>query len=279
MPLFRRDTALIYYEETGAGPPLILLHGFSGNTHYWRETGLLPRLAARCRVIALDLRGHGQTTVTGAPAGFDVDTLGDDVQALAAHLGLERYYLLGHSTGGMVAARYALRRSDALLGLMLMGAGSATLFGAGDPRKRRQALHLFAELYANHTWDRIFAHLRLTPGPLLFHLDQSPERERLWARLETICRGNDPNALAAFVRAFYTDPDPQAAGLARLPCPTLVLVGRHDKLFLASSEWLARTIPNARLVVLAGAGHMLGLEAPDATAAALLAFLDDAPVQ
>lgn len=279
MPTLERDHALIYYEEAGAGPPLILLHGFSVNIHYWRETGLLPRLAARCRVIALDLRGHGRTTVAGEPNGFDADTIGDDVHALAAHLGLERYYLLGHSTGGMVAACYALRRSGDLLGLILMGTGSATLFGAGDPHQRGQALQLFADLYANHSWDRIFAHLRLTPGPLLFHLDQSPDRERLWARLEMICRRNDPEMLAAFIRAFYTDPDPRAEGLAQIRCPTLILVGRHDKLFLASSEWLARTIPGARLVVLAGAGHLLGLEAPDATAAALLTFLNDAPAQ
>lgn len=277
MPILKRDNAVIHFEETGSGSPLMLLHGFSVTSAYWSKPGVTGRLARRYRVIAPDLRGHGRTHVNGAPLGFDADTMVEDIHALAAALAMERFHLVGHSMGGMVAVRYALRYSPGLLSLTLIGTGSATAFGAGDPRLRRQGLELFAQLYERFTWDQLFAHLRSIPGPLLYHLNFHPERERLWGLLEEISRENDPKTLGAFARSFFTDPDPRLEELRRIQCPTLVLLGDHDKLFISSSAELAREIPQARQVLMSRVGHMTALETPERTSQEILAFLAELP--
>jgi len=99
----------------------------------------------------------------------------------------------------------------------------------------------------------------------------------LWRMLEAISRRNDPRQLAAFVRDFFADPDPRLAALRQIACPTLVLVGEHDRLFLQPSDLLADTIPQAQQVRLADVGHMTALEAPVATAEVILSFLGSLP--
>ena len=272
MPLLKRANAGIHYETSGSGEPVILLHGFSVNSTYWSQTGVFAALAGRYRAIVMDLRGHGHTVVEGEPRGFDAATLAADIAALADALGIGPFHLVGHSMGGMVALRYALRRDARLASLSLLGTSPATDFGHHDARLRRQALLLFSALYEEHDWDGIFAHLRRLPGPLLYRMDQSPQRELLWAMLQSISRSNDPRTLAAFVRSFYTDSDPPIEELRRIACPTLILVGEHDKLFLRSSALLAQEIPGACYLMLPGIGHMTALEAPALTSQALLTF-------
>ncbi len=279
MPVLKHGNADLHYEESGSGPPLILIHGFSVNATYWTRTGVAEKLAERYRVIVLDMRGHGRTRVAGEPWGLDADTLGGDVEALANGLGLSRFHLLGHSAGGMVAVRYAMDDSRRLASLILIGTGSATAFGEGDPRLRRQGLEIFAQLYERHGWDQLFTHLRHIPGPLLYHIYQHPEQERLWRLLEEICRLNDPKLLAHFARSFFTDPDSRMEGLKQISCPTLVLIGEQDKLFVKPSELMARQIPDAHHVVMRKIGHMTALEAPERTVREVLDFLNRLPPQ
>jgi pimeloyl-ACP methyl ester carboxylesterase len=111
MPIFTRDNASIYFEETGKGEPVVTIHGLTENTTYWSIAGVTGILSERYRVISMDMRGHGRTIVQGDPSGFDVDTVGGDVTALADHLNLGRFHLIGHSTGGFVAARLAIKDS------------------------------------------------------------------------------------------------------------------------------------------------------------------------
>ena len=165
-------------------------------------------------------------------------------------------------------------RDSGLLSLSLMSTSPATALGHSDPQLRQQALDLFADFYGRQTWPQIFSHLRQLPGPLLYWMDRLPERERLWTLLLEICRDNEPGILAAFVRAFFTDPDLYLENLRLIACPTLIVVGEHDKLFLQAGALLAREIPGARRQVLKGAGHMTALEAPELTSATILNFLD-----
>src|SRR5687767_1652221 len=108
MPLLERPGARLYYEDVGRGDEVILTtHGLAENSTYWSVPGVTGALAARYRVVSMDMRGHGRSQVTGEPEGFDVDTLAGDIGALADALGLARFHLLAHATGGMVALRYA----------------------------------------------------------------------------------------------------------------------------------------------------------------------------
>ncbi|HEY0082499.1 MAG TPA: alpha/beta fold hydrolase, partial [Pyrinomonadaceae bacterium] len=90
------------YEESGAGSPVVLLHGFPFNRTLWREQ--VAALSARCRVITVDLRGHGETTVTPDPATMEV--MAEDVAALLDELRIARIVVGGLSMGGYVALAF-----------------------------------------------------------------------------------------------------------------------------------------------------------------------------
>lgn len=98
----------LYYEIHGVGAPLVLLHGGFGATGMFGE--LLPALAARRQVIAVDLQGHGRTADSDRP--LRIEHLADDIAALLAYLGLARATVMGYSLGGAVALQIAIRHPD-----------------------------------------------------------------------------------------------------------------------------------------------------------------------
>lgn len=95
------DGARIEFGESGNGPPLVLVHGITENRHAWDP--VLPALAERWHVIAVDLRGHGESE---RRAPYDPVTLATDVQAVVKHLGLDAPLMVGHSLGGIVVSAY-----------------------------------------------------------------------------------------------------------------------------------------------------------------------------
>src|SRR5690349_10045048 len=94
----------LFYEETGDGPPLLLITGLSGNAADW--TPLLPALAARHRVIALDPRGAGRSSAPPGP--YTMAQLAADALGLLDHLDVDRAHVVGFSLGGMIAQEMAL---------------------------------------------------------------------------------------------------------------------------------------------------------------------------
>ena len=106
----------LYYEITGEGSPLILLHGGYGMTATFAE--LLPAFSADHQVIAVDLQGHGRTADIDRPLRFE--SMADDIAALIAHLGLTRVNLLGYSLGGAVALQTAIRHPDVVERLIVI---------------------------------------------------------------------------------------------------------------------------------------------------------------
>jgi pimeloyl-ACP methyl ester carboxylesterase len=284
MPFLERDNASIYYEEAGSGAPILTVHGLAENGTYWSRSGVTARLAERYRVISMDMRGHARSRVSGEPKGFDVETIAADIGALADHLRLERFHLLSHATGGMAAIRYAMRHSGRLLSLMATDTGSATVpsdeisehtdtdrvYPRLDPSQNPMA-----QAYATLTWDAILAGARNDPGPFLNRLDANPEPERVWQVVEDVLRMSDTKTLGEFMGSFYDDPDPRIAQLRGIGCPTLVLLGEHDVMFIKPSQQLAREIPRAKHVVMKGLGHMTAIEDPEWTARELLEFLDE----
>ena len=115
MPFLERDGARLYYETHGAGRPLILLHGGLGSGEMFGP--LLPALAERHQVVAVDLQGHGRTADIDRP--ISVKLMGDDIAALITHLGLEKPDLFGYSLGGGVAFHTAVRHPE-LVGRLVM---------------------------------------------------------------------------------------------------------------------------------------------------------------
>ena len=276
MPYLKRGNANLHYEDTGSGEAIITNHGVGENAGYWSEPGVTAKLAERYRVISMDMRAHGETFVEGEPAGFDVETMADDIGALADHLGLDRFHLLTHATGGMVGARYAMRHSDRLITLMLTDTSSQTrlLFPDTTEEQSAQGLELWAAGFEAATYDQIVAGAKVEPGVFLAGMAQNADAERMYLIWERILRRGDLKTIAKFLRSFYTDEDPHVDLLRGIKCPTLVLLGELDSMFIESSALMAKEIPDCRHVVMKGIGHMTAIEDTHGLLRELFDFLD-----
>jgi len=272
-----RGHVKIYYEDVGEGEPIITTHGLMEDGGYWSETGVTAKLAERYRVISMDMRGHGRSVVDGEPHGFDVGTMANDFGALADGLGLDRFHILSHATGGMAAARYAMTTSTRLISLMLTDTGSATapeIPGVEYNEEMRQGFQLAAETRKTASAEEWMAIARAEPGPFLFKMAEHPDSERMWEIYKGFIRRSDPTAIRDFMMCFYTDPDPMVAGLRQIQCPTLVLLGEFDIVFLEPSQIMAREIPDVRHVILDNVGHMTAIEDPERTTREIIQFLE-----
>ena len=278
MPFLRRNNANIYYEETGTGEPVIAVHGLIENTTYWRISGITERLAEKFRFIAMDMRGHGRSTVVGEPAGYDADTIAADFEALADHLGVDRFHLLTHSTGGFAASRWAMNNSARLAGLILTNTTSATSPFPGTKEERDFFYDRFAESFEQHTWEETLDFVRKKPFPFFRGIAETEDNAAMWGKAYEIIRTGNRSSIAAFVRSFYQDPDMMVEGLKKIACPVLIVVGEKDDLFLEPSRIMAEAIPDSRHVMLEGVGHMTAIEAPDRLADELLDFMNAHPV-
>jgi pimeloyl-ACP methyl ester carboxylesterase len=195
---------------------------------------------------------------------------------LADALGLDRFHILSHATGGMAAVRYAMTTSARLISLMLTDTGSATVpeFPDVDAEEMRQGFQLAAETRKTVSAEEWMTLARAEPGPFLFKMAEHPDSERMWAIYENFVRRSDPVAIRNFMMSFYADPDPMVEGLRQIKCPTLVLLGEFDVVFLEPSQIMAREIPDVRHVIIEGIGHMTAIEDPERTVREILDFLE-----
>ncbi len=276
MPYMQRGNAQIYYEDVGRGEPVITTHGVVENADYWSVAGVTQMLRDRYRVISMDMRAHGYTVVHGEPKGFDVNTMADDIGALADHLGLDKFHLLTHATGGMVGMRYAMYHSDRLITHLSTDTGSATRptiegieVPAGDEFTEGWALAL-----ETVTDEQAAAEMRANPFPWLIGIAQSPDAERMFGLVEQMGKRTDRKGVAPFMRTFFDDTDPHVDLLRQMKCPTLVLLGELDIVFIQASELSAREISDARHVIMKGLGHMTAIEDPEGLVRELYDFLD-----
>jgi pimeloyl-ACP methyl ester carboxylesterase len=244
-------------------PPVVLLHGGSAHAHWWDFVA--PALANRLRLLAPDLRGHGESAHVAPPA-YDIDDYVADLAGLAAALGLGRFALVGHSLGGVVALRYAERHPAAVRALALIDSRPVT----GTGRGRLQRLSLFPHpVYADG--EEAVRRFRLLPRgtsadpEILRHVALAGLRPTDDGRLTLKFDRN------AFARRAYLDLGP---ALAALRCPCLLVRGTESVVVDAETfAGMGRRCPHATRVEIAGAHHHVVLDRPAEAAAALTRFL------
>jgi pimeloyl-ACP methyl ester carboxylesterase len=289
MAYLKQDNVSLYYTDHGEGEPIISLHGMSESGLYWTLPGITDRLvAAGYRVINMDMRAHGRTCVSGDDKGYDVEVMAGDIERLADSLGLHRFHLLTHATGGMVGFRYAMSHSDRLLSVMATNTGSATLptdeYAALTdpaveiPRIDITQIELGQQLIAGFRgldWETIMtdAHANAQKHIYLNRMHEAVNPVSAFAMFEACSAYGDPDEIADFIGSFYDDPDPKIAGLRAIGCPCLMLEGEYDVQFIKPAELVAREVPNCTHRLLAGRGHMLAFENPQQLGDELLAFL------
>lgn len=247
----------------GPGPPLVLVHGYTGSAHDFALH--IEALAAERRVFAIDHRGHGRSSHSGDEATYTIDHLVDDLVAwVAAEVAPDGQPvdLLGHSMGGRIAMRFALARRDLLRSLILMDT-TAWAFGSGAGAQDEFRAAASAFLGAIEPGQ---VPPRTPPGPeddLVDAAVPAAWSERKWQLRD----GMDPVAQRALGFALFGD-RLHGAGrvdhqLGDIACPTTVLVGERDEPYVSHAPRLAAAIPNAELVVIEGAYHSPQLTHPD----------------
>jgi pimeloyl-ACP methyl ester carboxylesterase len=244
------------FECYGNGKPLVLVHAFPLDGRMWEGTA--KALDGRCRVIVPDMPGFGESTLGGR--GRSIADMADDLALLLDWLGLDSAAVGGLSMGGYVslafAARYPARLERLILADTRAAADSeAALVGRAD------ALALVAKAGVAALVERQLAAL-LSPAA----------NEAVREQVRNLGK-QTPEGVSAGIRALRDRPDRQSE-LANIRCPTLVVVGKEDKISPpAEMASITSAIPGARLIEIAGAGHLSNLENPEAFVAALANFI------
>lgn len=256
------------YLVGGAGPWLVLVHGLAGAAANWVE--MVDRLAARHRLLVPELPGHGGSAAL--PVAPNLDAYAERVRLLAEREGALPAAVAGHSLGGLVALRLALRHPDDVRAVALVAS-------AGISSTTRRA----------EFWVSVFAVTRPAKlvAPLRGLLGRRPlMRAPIFSRYQV----SDPSSLSprmieGFLGSAALHTDVRAAGralvrddpridLGGVRCPCLVVWGARDlQVPVADAFELARRL-RARLRVVADAGHLLIGERPDAVTDAIDSFLE-----
>jgi len=233
---------------------VVLLHGFAGTRHGWDLVA--DRLdRERYTPLALDLRGHGDAR---DERPIDFETVAADVAAAAP----ERFVLCGYSLGGRVALHVALAHPDRVSRLVLV-ASTAGMDDALLRAERRAADEQLAADLERGTIEE-FAE-RWMRQPLF--AGTPPAAAAHW-RADVL--RNEPAALAAALRGIGAGVmEPLWDRLPGLAMPAAIITGERDGRYAAIGRRLAAALPDARLLLVPGAGHGLPREAPQAVAAAI----------
>ena len=247
----------VAYEEMGDGEALVFVHGLGGTLHIWYPVS--QQLASDWKTLVYDVRGHGRTDK--APPPYTIDLWVDDLIALLDAARIERATVFGHSSGSLVAQRFAEREPGRANGLVLLGAISRF----GD--KGRASFEARAQAVESGGIESFVD--QFIKGA--FHPSTHEEHPEIGALMRDVVLRNDPGSYVAAVNALINAPD---INHSAIQCPTLVLVGDHDNATpKAMADELGAAIPGAIVKTVANAGHWCTLERPREIAAMAREFL------
>lgn len=254
----------LHVEAEGAGPLVLLGHGFGGSARNFR--GQARALADRFRVVRFDARGHARSDAPDDPAAYTPAAFVADVGRVLDAEGVERAVVGGLSMGAGIALRFALAHPARTRALVL----AAFPAGAEQPGGYAAVAVRFADRVEQDGLDAAGAEFVWGPSSGLDAQGAALVRRGF---LE-----HAPHAMAHVLRGVIAvQPSVTALAplLADLRVPTLVVVGARDRLSLTASRAVAAAIPGATLVEIADAGHLVNLARPADFNAAVVRFLGE----
>ncbi|WP_371673536.1 alpha/beta hydrolase [Streptomyces sp. NBC_00289] len=255
MPQFEVDGATLTYDDEGphddAGVPLVFVHGWTANRHRWDHQ--LTHFAQRRRVIRLDLRGHGESSGAGVRT---VAALAEDVLALLDHLKVDRFVVVGHSMGGMIAQTIALSHPERVERMVLVNSIGRMAFSRGRGLLMAVSTLVPFKLFVATNIQRAFA-----PG-------YPREEIRAYVQASASLPQEVVMTLYGAMRAFDV-----LDRVGEIHTPTLLVHGYHDiQLPVSQMLRMAKDYPDAVIRIL-DAGHELPVEKPAELTEALDRFV------
>jgi len=249
MPYLDRSGVRLYYEDAGAGPAILLAHGYTATLRMWDPQ--VDALADRYRLVRWDMRGHGESDSPDDPGAYTHEATVADLAAVLDACGVERAVVGGLSLGGFMSLAFNLAHRERVLALMLFDTGPG--YKKDDARAEWNRL---AESYA----------VRFESQGLAALGSGSEVR---------IARHRSAQGLAHAARGMLAQRDGAVIeSLPHVAVPTLVVAGANDKPFLAATDYMAAKIPHATKVIIPEAGHAPNIEQPAAFNAAVRSFLE-----
>jgi len=230
----------MYYAVFGTGDPILLIHGGLGHADIWASQ--VATMSKTHKVIVADSRGHGRSTRTEQPYGYDL--MASDYLALLDYLKIDKTALVGWSDGGIIGIDIALHHPERLT-------------------------RLFAQA-ANVTTDGVDPGV-MTNKTFAAYIDRSGRDYKKMSKT--------PDQYDAFVaqisHMWESEPAWTKEQLGKITTPTAIVAGDHDEAIKREhTEYMASVIPGAKLIILPNASHFAMLQAPDEYSQAALDFID-----
>jgi 3-oxoadipate enol-lactonase len=256
------DDIHMAYTDSGAGPPVVLIHGYPFNRTLWNEQ--VAALSNSYRVIAPDLRGFGESDSSDGPA--TMDRMARDVVELLDELEISSAVIGGLSMGGYVALAFYKQFPSRVRALVLADTRAQGDSAEAKQTRAQQAEKALTEGMAGIA-DAMLQKL-LTPETV-------SKRPEIVKRVRDMMLKTKPAGTAAALLGM-AERDDQTPSLSSITAPTLILVGVEDAITpLADSQKMHDAISNSRFVALENAGHVSNLERTEEFNKALLEFLKD----
>ncbi len=252
------DGVQLYYEETGAGDPILFVHEYAGDYRSWEPQ--VRYFAKRYRCITYNARGFPPSDVPGDVAAYSQDIATDDIAGVLRGLDIAAAHIVGLSMGAFAGLHFGLRYPDMARSLVLAGGGYGALGDnhaqlqqeaqAAADKIEREGMAAMAESYA--------------VGPS--RMPHKLKDPRGWAEFKAQLAEHSTEGAALTMRGVQMTrpayPD-LVDRLRRLTVPVLLMTGDEDAPSIDPTIYLKRTIPSAALAIFPKTGHAMNLEEPD----------------
>ncbi len=249
MPTLRSDGAVLYYEVTGSGPDIVLLHPFPLNHHFWDD--VRPALSRTYRVIMPDLRGHGDSESGEGPATMTKHAA--DLHGICLTEGVTRAIFVGVSIGGYALFEFWRQHREEVAGLVLSNtraAGETAEGRAARLRVAEEVLRAGSAAFIEDMVERLLGATTRTTRPTVVDAAR-----RMMQKMS-------PADIAGVLRGMADRPD-STETLSTINVPTLVIAGAEDSVPLSEAELMRDHIAGSKLHVIEKAGHYAAMERPE----------------
>ena len=264
------DGVRLYYEETGAGFPVLFIHEFAGDLESWEPQ--VRFFGRRYRCIAYNARGYPPSEVPDDPAAYSQQTAVDDAVAVLDAARVGQAHVVGISMGGFTTLHLTLQRPDLVRSAVVTGCG----YGAHPDAQEsfRAEAEIIARVFEQEGSAKVAERYALGPARVQFQ-NKDP---RGWAEFArrlgghlSVGAGHTMRGVQKARPSLYDLTD----RLARVEVPMLIVTGDEDEGCLEPDLMLKRTIPTAGLLVIPKTGHTVNLEEPQLFNDAVASFFAD----
>lgn len=262
------DRVQLYYEQTGAGSPILFVHEFAGDHRSWEPQ--VRALARQYRCIAYNARGYPPSDVPGDVERYSQARACDDVRAVLDGLDIERAHVVGLSMGGFATLHFGLTYPERAMSLVLAGVG----YGAEPQQRakfRAEADAIAATLRAEgmESFAKSYAF-----GPTRVQFENKDPRgfaefARMLAEHSAEGSANTQQGIQKERPSLYE----LEVAMQAMTVPTLIVSGDEDWPCLGPNSYMKRVIPTAALLVVPNTGHTVNLEEPETFNQAIKGFI------